>query len=87
MTALRILREENGTWEVEEGGGRGERTHERKGEMDECWGLREGRMKKEKYQEEPRCVFFSDKGGTRKKKGRDEPIEKKEDHCEGKNVH
>lgn len=25
-------------------------------------GLREGRMKKEKYQGEPRCVFFSDKG-------------------------
>lgn len=41
-------------------------------------------MKKEKYQGEPRCVFFSDKRrSVRKKGGRDEPIEKK-DHCEGK---
>jgi len=43
-------------------------------------------MKKKKYQGEPRCVFFSDKERPVRKKRRDEPIEKKEDRCEGKNV-
>lgn len=65
----------------------GKRSVERKREIDECGRSTQGKMKKEKCQGEPRCVFFSDKERPVRKKGRrDKPIEKKEDHCEGKDV-